>query len=188
MNCFLLVTLIAVLVWVVTIAIKTRNSLILQREEISAARSRVVSSIKRRNAVFAHILSVAVRYEEYEGQIIRDVLRSNQGMAGSLGTRDAATVVVNLGASYPALRASETYQSLMTQFGGLESEVQNDFSRHNDLVMKYNATLSGFPINLLLASEFQAVTYLDSSMEANLLPEGWPPKLLSSGAILRKTE
>ena len=173
MDCLLALVCVGLLVAIAVGIISTRNRLVPQRERIKAARARILSSCQRRDAVVTDILAVALHYEKYEGEIIKEVSR-NARLRGEEGGSPASLIVSNLGNYYPQLRASETYQSLITQLGLLEGGIHQDLAEYNSAAARYNSELDLFPATVVvrLMAGFQSVEYLDSSVDQTLLSAG----------------
>jgi LemA protein len=90
-----------------------------------------------------------------------DVARTEGALSAALGNIRA------LAEQYPDLRAAENFQSLQTQLGQLEDEIQAARRIYNGNVQNYNTRVQVFPNSLLSGKSFPAREFfeLDSPAE-----------------------
>ncbi len=92
--------------------------------------------------------------------------QAQDGVSSALGR---LMVVIE---KYPELKASEGFLSLQAQLEGTENRISTSRKRFNKEVQSYNASILGFPGNILAnIGGFQEKPYFKSAEGADIAPE-----------------
>lgn len=145
---FLLV--VGFLVW----AVRLYNGLHVHSEGVREAHSNIIVSMKKRIDLANKLIDIASSYGDHEKLTHISIARADSNsdtavMAASAEAAGAVQTVLKLATRYPELRASETYNLLMTQLEGVETNLQDRREAYNGLVRQYNSRLGRIPANLV---------------------------------------
>jgi LemA protein len=133
--------------------VKRYNSLQLSSEGVREAHSNIIVSMKKRIDLANKLIDIASAYGDHEKLTHISIARSDASadsavIAASAEAAGAVQTVLRMATHHPELRASETYNLLMHQLEGVETNLQERRERYNGLVRLYNSQLSQIPTNL----------------------------------------
>lgn len=136
-------------------------------EEVSARWSEVVSQYQRRADLVPNLVEVTKQYAKHEQNVLTEVTKARSqvgGLAISADNLDEATLakfqqaqgelsaalskLIAVSESYPDLKASTTFENLMTQLEGTENRITVARKRYIEAVQAYNTKVRQFPSNL----------------------------------------
>ncbi len=146
----------------------TYNSLVQDREKVTAAFSNVQTQYQRRADLIPNLVNTVKGSSNFEQETLTQVVEARskatsiqvdpskatpeevakyeeaQGQVGSALGR-----LIAVAESYPDLKASAAYQDLMSQLEGTENRIQVARSDYNEVARPYNARVQTFPTNLI---------------------------------------
>lgn len=143
------------------------NRLQVGSEGIREAHSNIIVSMKKRIDLANKLIDIASAYGDHEKLTHISIARADGAadtavIAASAQAAGAVQSVLKLATHHPELRASETYNLLMQQLEGVETNLQDRRERYNALVREYNSQLSQIPTNLYApALGFRAAPYFN---------------------------
>jgi LemA protein len=161
------------IVWIVA----TWNSFIKARNKVDESWSGIDVQLKRRHDLVPNLVETVKGYAAHERATLTEVTEARAAamraedpadVARAEGQLSSALAHVNaLAEQYPELRAAESFQSLQTQLGQLEDEIQASRRIYNSNVQSYNTRIQLFPNSLLSGKSFPAREFfeLDSPAE-----------------------
>lgn len=135
-------------------SVRLYNGLHTASEGVREAHSNIIVSMKKRIDLANKLIDIASSYGDHEKLTHISIARADSGsdtavMAASAEAAGAVQTVLKLATRYPELRASETYNLLMTQLEGVETNLQDRREAYNSLVRQYNSRLGRIPANLV---------------------------------------
>jgi LemA protein len=159
--------------WVVI----TNNSFIRARNKVDEAWSGIDVQLKRRHDLVPNLVETVKGYATHESTTLAAVTQARAAamQAGTGAERsqaegrltsalDGIKVVAE---DYPELRASQSFQSLMTELSELEDQIQAARRIFNGNVNDYNTRIQVFPNSLVAGAKFtpRELFQLDSPAE-----------------------
>lgn len=128
------------------------NGLHRRSEGVREAHSNIIVSMKKRIDLANKLIDIASSYGDHEKLTHISIARADGAsdtavIAASAEAAGAVQSVLKLATRYPELRASETYNLLMTQLESVEQNLQDRREAYNGLVRAYNSELGGIPTN-----------------------------------------
>lgn len=186
MFLFLLLFLFAFLA--VRFVVKRYNALQLSSEGVREAHSNIIVSMKKRIDLANKLIDIARSYGDHEKLTHISIARADNAdsavIAASAEAAGAVQTVLRMATHHPELRASETYNLLMNQLEGVESNLQERRERYNALVRQHNSLLSQIPTNLFApALGFRPAPYFNVEDADSL--EGLKDFASADGEILK---
>jgi LemA protein len=167
MEVLLIFVLVVALIVVGVIVYNDLNPL---WHKLDEAKANIEVVMHKRTQLTNRLVEVAGRYVGHEQmihlQISADRARAGQAANAGMGpTGQAMTFFTGLAASFPDLKADQTYRQLMGDLTVLETEVQNRYEVYNNNSKEYNARRTSLP-NYIFASTlgFEQAKYLDPSL------------------------
>ena len=148
------------LIGVVVGSIKAYNELNPLWHRIDEASANIDVMIHKRNELTRRLNDIAEHYVGHERLIqLRASSDRNREPTGP-----TTFFFAGLAASFPQLRADQTYLRLMSDLTALESEVQRKYETYNASAREYNAARASLP-NLLFVGlmGFNQIGYLEPS-------------------------
>jgi LemA protein len=133
--------------------VKRYNGLQLSSEGVREAHSNIIVSMKKRIDLANKLIDIASAYGDHEKLTHISIARADGNadtavIAASAEAAGAVQTVLKMATHHPELRASETYNLLMNQLEGVETNLQDRRERYNGLVRAHNSQLSQIPTNL----------------------------------------
>ena len=146
--------LVLFLVVVLGYLISLYNGLHKASERVREAHANIVVSMKKRIDLANKLIDIASSYGDHEKLTHIAVAQADGGgdaavIAASSQAAGAVQTVLKLATQYPALRASETYNLLMSQLEKVEANLQERRETYNGIVRGYNERIGGIPANLI---------------------------------------
>src|SRR5215213_11575110 len=151
----MLIAIAVVAVLLVLFAIVTYNGLVRLRLQTQNAWSDIDVQLKRRHDLVPNLVETVKGYAAHERETLSDVTearlaaveageprvveRAETRLTSALGGINA------LAEAYPELRASDGFQRLQAELGGIEDEIQAARRIFNSNVQRYNTRVQQFP-------------------------------------------
>jgi len=148
-----------VVVLIIIIWVATFNSLQSADENVDSKWAQVENQLKRRYDLIPNLVETVKGYTDYESSTLEAITaaRSACQSASSVSQLQDAnnqltssleklSVVVE---AYPDLKASEQYQSLMTELAGTENRIAVARMDYNNAVQSLNKSIRTFPSSLI---------------------------------------
>jgi LemA protein len=182
---FLILLAVAFLVW----AVMLFNGLHGASELVREAHSNIIVSMKKRIDLANKLIDIASSYGDHEKLTHISVARSDGStdtavIAASAEAAGAVQTVLKMATRFPELRASETYNLLMTQLEAVEANLQERRETYNAIVRAYNLRLGRIPTNLVApALGFRKAPYFNVDDADSL--EGLKEFSTADGEVLR---
>lgn len=156
---FLIVSSIAVLVWLVY----TYNGFVKLRQRTEQAFADIDAQLKRRHDLVPALVETVKGYAGHERNTLEEVVRRRgeatrmEGGAAPVSGRlqaenflaAALRDVFALAEAYPDLKASDRFAGLQTELAAIEDDLQNARRYYNAVVRDFNTSLSSFPALLV---------------------------------------
>src|SRR5260221_2809092 len=117
-------------------SIRLYNALTILANNIDVALNSIGFALPRRQHILPRMASHVDRYARHERETFRQTVQARGGAARNL---------LVLAESYPALRASETFQALLTELVDAEHHVYAQRIAFNESTRAYNTQLLQFP-------------------------------------------
>lgn len=163
--------------------IGTRNRIVTQDEEITAAGAQVESVLQRRYDLIPNLVTTVKGYAAHEREVFEDVtrLRSQWGQAGSAVEKAEASTQLEgaigrllvVAESYPELKANQGFLALQDELAGTENRIAVERRRYNESVRAFNAYVRRFPNNIVAAAMGMARrdAYAEAEVAAKIPPK-----------------
>lgn len=145
----------AVLLWAVTIF----NGLVRRKNVVAEAWSGIEAQLKRRADLIPNLVETVKGYATHERTTFDELARlRSQGQAQAdpaqrAQTEQAITAAIGkimaVAEAYPELKASANFQSLQTDLGGVEEQIQLARRYYNGAVRDFNVMIEQFPSNIV---------------------------------------
>lgn len=140
-------------------AVALYNRLVSLRNGSESAWSDIDVQLGRRHALIPNLVETVKGYASHEQETLREVIEA-RGRAGQASgpqqradAEGALTRAIGhlfaVAEAYPALRASENFQSLQGELSAIEEALQNARRYYNAVVRDFNTACDAFPSNLI---------------------------------------
>lgn len=167
------------------------NSMVGRQEEVTTAWSNVEAAYQRRADMMPQLAKIVKAYAKHERETFAEVTKArNAATQIHLDANDltpeklkayeqaqnqlsqAFSRLIAVSESYPELKASENYKSLMVQEEGTENRVNEARRRYNEAVQGYNLAIRRFPNNILAGMYgFERMAKFEASQGAEKAPD-----------------
>ena len=168
----------AVVLLIISMIIGTNNRIISLEEQINTAQSNIQVQEKRRVDLITNLVDCVKNYDSYEAKTLDKIVSDRNTM-----TDDQVKEVTNkinvVAESYPELKASDNYKSLMNELSITENGIADYRNAYNRDVRSYNKFVRMFPNKQILsASGYEKVDYSYLKFDVS---DNAPSNLFSSG-------
>ncbi len=168
-------TVVIVIVALVLLAglwwVLTRNAFVRARNKCDEAWSGVDVQLGRRHDLVPNLVATVKGYADHESGVLSRVTEARSAAISANGPREIARAesglgralggVVALAESYPALRATESFQRLQAELAQIEDEIQASRRIYNANAQAYNSRIQVFPASLVAGGRFAARQYFE---------------------------
>lgn len=143
------------------------NGALSLEQQIESSQSDINVQEKRRADLIPNLVECVKGYSEHEYSTLKDVIAER----GSENP-EAASMINMVAEQYPALKADETYKSLMNELSTTENLIAQYRSTYNNHVRDYTYYVNAFPHNIALAlsgypvKEYDYLAYEDAGTDA----------------------
>jgi LemA protein len=158
------------------------NTLVSQKEAISAAWAQVENQLQRRNDLIPNLVETTKGYAAHEKEIFESVANARSKLIGA-GSRDEKIDAANnlssalsrllvIAERYPDLKADRQFARLSDELAGTENRLATERMRYNEAVKEYNTTTQTVPtVFMARAFGFQPEKYFEAPPEAKQAPQ-----------------
>lgn len=188
---WILVAIVAAVLIVGGWLVSAYNSMVSQQEDVTTAWSNVEAAYQRRADMMPQLAKIVKAYAKHERETFAEVTKArNAATQIHLDANDltpeklkayeqaqnqlsqAFSRLIAVSESYPELKASENYKSLMVQEEGTENRVNEARRRYNEAVQGYNLAIRRFPNNILAGMYgFERMAKFEASQGAEKAPD-----------------
>lgn len=164
--------LLAVVVGLILWAVGLYNGLVRRKTVVGEAWSGIDAQLKRRADLIPNLVETVKGYATHERETFDELTRlraagqadgnvekraqTEQAIAAAIGK------VMAVAENYPALRASENFQTLQADLADIEDQIQLARRYYNGAVRDYNVMVQQFPSNLVARQTgFSTATFFE---------------------------
>jgi len=139
-------------------AMGARNSLVTERETVTASWSQVDVALQRRADLIPNLVETVKGFAKQEQAVIKEVTDARAALGGARtpqekiqansqldGALSRLLVVVE---NYPQLKSNENFLRLQDELAGTENRIAVERRKYNETVQKYNTDIELFPNNI----------------------------------------
>ena len=166
------------------------NNMVVTDEEVKTAWSQVENQYQRRLDLIPNLVNTVKGYAAHERETLEAVIKARadatkitidpsnmdmpslqlfQSAQGELSNALSRLLVVM--ESYPNLKASDNFQTLMVQLEGTENRISVERKRFNEAAQKYNVYIRTFPNTVFAALlGFEKKPYFNADHGAQSVP------------------
>jgi LemA protein len=136
-------------------AMGERNSLVTERESVTAAWAQVDVALQRRADLIPNLVETVKGFAKQEQVVIKEVTDARAALGGARtpsekidansrldGALSRLLVVVE---NYPQLKSNENFLRLQDELAGTENRIAVERRKYNDTVKQYNTDIQLFP-------------------------------------------
>jgi LemA protein len=159
MDPWLIITLIAVGVFVVLIAIGLYNGLVNKKVETQNSWSQIDVQLKRRHDLIPNLVETVKGYASHEKETLEKVVQARNLAVNARGVAEHAQAenmltgalksLFAVAEAYPDLKANQSFLGLQEELTATENRIGFARQHYNDVVGQYNAALMRFPANII---------------------------------------
>ncbi|MEW6200346.1 MAG: LemA family protein [bacterium] len=134
------------------------------QQNISALKADIGVQVQRRNNLITYLVAIVSDYKKYEKEIFihlgdaRNLLLKHRALiendsatvdeAMKKSVNEALAQLMAIAEQYPDLKATDTFQKLMSELATTEEKIAEARTRYNDEVNKYTTQATMFPGNI----------------------------------------
>lgn len=166
------------------------NSMVVSRENVNAAWSKVESAYQRRADLIPNLVNTVKGVANFEQKTLTDVINARasasqvkidpsnmneadmkkfQDSQSSLGGALGRLLVV--AENYPQLKATESFRDLQVQLEGTENRINTERNNFNDVAKGFNTNIQQFPRNIFASMfGFKARPYFNATAGSDKAP------------------
>lgn len=182
--------IVFVVVFFFSFFVSSYNSLVEKRAEIEKSLADIESQYQRRADLIPNLVTIVKKYADYEQKTFLEVAQARaeayrpqinldeltdeniaKFQAGDGEMSQTLGRLIAIGESYPELKASERFQSLMDEVAGTENRVNAARLNYNSAAKEYNVFVQKFPRNIIASMfGFSSVKSFASQPGAQRVP------------------
>jgi LemA protein len=189
---WIILAVVAVFVVIIYSSLKgSYNSMVTDREAVSAQWSQVENVYQRRSDLIPNLVSTVKGYADFEKETLTQViearakatsvninpenlnaesLKNFQDAQGGLTSALSRLMVVV--EKYPDLKANQNFMDLQAQLEGTENRITVERQKFNEVTKAYNTLIQKFPQNIFAGIfGFQTKAYFEADRGADKAPK-----------------
>mgnify|MGYP000964659475 CR=1 FL=1 len=151
--------IIALIVLLIIFVVGVYNSLVVLRQKVKNQWSQIDVQLKRRSDLIPNLVETVKGYAKHEKETLQKVIEARNSYLAA--DTPEAKMKVNgelsnlisklfaLSENYPELKADTSFLKLQGDLKDTEDKIAFARQFYNDIVMKYNAKIETFPVNIV---------------------------------------
>ena len=150
----LLLGLLGVFGW----AMGAKNTLVTERESVTASWAQVDVALQRRADLIPNLVETVKGFAKQEQAVIKEVTDARAALGGARTPQDkiqansqldgALSRLLIVVENYPQLKSNENFLRLQDEIAGTENRISVERRKYNDTVQRYNTDIELFPNNI----------------------------------------
>ncbi len=176
------IAIVAVIAIIAGVCISNYNTLVVEREKVSAAEANIDTYLQRRADLIPNIVATVKNFAAHETEVYQSVLDARQNLMGAGTVSEKAEANEQLSTAlqglnvvveaYPELKSDKTYVALMDELEGSENRIATARKDYNDVVEAYNSKIVKFPANVFAnIFGFEKAVYFEAQAGAENAPD-----------------
>ena len=139
-------------------AVGTRNTLVVEREQIKQAWAQVDVVLQRRADLIPNLVATVKGFAGQELTVMKSITDARAALIGARSPQEkiqangqldsALGRLLVLSENYPQLRSNENFLRLQDDLAGSENRIAMERRKYNDVVTQYNKDIQLFPDNI----------------------------------------
>ncbi len=135
-----------------------RNTMVTEKEGISAAFAQVDVAMQRRSDLIGNLVNTVKGIANQEKEVFTNIANARAAMAGARTPSEkiqansqidsALSRLLVVQENYPQLKSNEQFARLMDELSGTENRISVERRKYNESVQKYNTDIALFPNNI----------------------------------------
>ena len=162
--------------------VNSRNTMVQQKEAITAAWAQVDTVIQRRADLIPNLVETVRGFADQEREVFTNVAEARAKLAGSQSPADTIQANDQLSGAlsrllliverYPELKSDQNFIRLQDELAGTENRIAVERRRYNQAVQDYNTYIQLFPNNLVagMSGFAREEAYFRTTEEARQAP------------------
>ena len=154
-----MLVLLVIIVILAIIVISIYNRLVVLRNRIENAWSKIDVQLKRRADLIPNLVETVKGYAAHEKEVFQKVTEARSALVNAKGVKEqgeannmltgALKTLFAVAESYPELKANQNFMQLQEELSGTESKIAYARQFYNDTVLKYDNMREKFPSNIV---------------------------------------
>lgn len=170
---------IGIVILMIVWGFQTRNSFIMQQENINGAWAQVENQMQRRYDLIPNLVNTVKGVAKQEQTVFLGIAEARAKLAGAKTVTDkiqasqrmesAISRLLVVVEQYPQLKSSESFSRLMDELAGSENRLSVERKRFNEMVQDYNKNIQMIPRSFvagLMKLEKKAYFQIDEKAKA----------------------
>ncbi|MFD2598759.1 LemA family protein [Sphingobacterium corticis] len=157
-NALALLIIVALLVGLVSAAIRIYNRLVFLNNNVDKAFANIDVSLKQRAEEIPNLIAIVKEYMAYEDSMLEKLTKLRTQFLAAPTVDEKVTVcneitqslrsIFAVSENYPVLKANDSFISLQNRVSGLEDNIADRREYYNESVTLYNTGIQEFPVLL----------------------------------------
>ncbi len=151
--------LVALVIFLVSSVIGTKNQLAVMQENIESASADVDTYLQRRADLIPNVVATVKSFAAHETEVYDNIAKARQKLVDAQTIEEKANADSELSSAlqglnviveaYPELKSDAAYVSLMDELEGSENRIATARKDYNDAVKDYNSKTIKFPTSVI---------------------------------------
>ena len=151
--------ILALIVILIIYVVGVYNSLVVLRQKVKNQWSQIDVQLKRRSDIIPNLVETVKGYAKHEKETLQKVIEARNAylaaespeakMKANGELTNLISKLFALSENYPELKADTSFLKLQSDLKETEDKIAYARQFYNDIVMKYNAKIETFPVNII---------------------------------------